>query len=59
MQHSETTKKNDAVTKCQFERFLPNADLLALWKFKVKNFRDILDMPFFCSQDLISKFILF
>ena len=47
MQHSETTKKNDAVTKCQFERFLPNADLLALWKFKVKNFRDILDMPFF------------
>ena len=58
MMHAKTTNNNDAVTKRQFERFLPTAELPPNWKSKVHNLRDVLNMPIFLQDKLFADWIL-
>ena len=45
MERASTTKLNDAVTKRQFERFLPKAKLPERWMGKVKTLNDAIQPP--------------
>ena len=57
MEHAENTKKNDAVTKRQVHRFLQKADVPNAWKSKLKNFKDIIDMPIVLQDKFFADFI--
>ena len=57
MQHAKNTKTNDAVTNRQVQRFLQKADVPNPWKSKLKNFKDIIDMPIFLQDKLFAYFI--
>ena len=45
MEHAVTTIANDAVTKRQFERFLPNGKLPPRWMGTVKTLNDVVLLP--------------
>ena len=57
MQHAKNTKTNDAVTNRQVQRFLQKPDVPNPWKSKLKNFKDIIDMPIFLQDKLFAYFI--
>ena len=55
MEHAKNTKLNDAVTKRQFERFLPNAELPPRWKGKVKTLNDVIILPIIIQDKLFAE----
>ena len=57
MERSATTKKNDAVTERQFNRFVTTAKLPSQWEGKVKVFKDVLEMPIIHQDKLFSDWI--
>ena len=57
MEHSATTKVNDAVTERQFNRFLANAKLPSRWEGKVKVLEDVLEMPIIFQDKLFASWI--
>ena len=52
MDYAPITKKNDAVTNRQFNRFLATAHLPSNWKGRVKVLADVLEMPLI-KQELL------
>ena len=54
MEHAATKKLNDAVTKRQFERFLPNAKLPPRWMGKVKTLNDAVLLPLIVQDQLFA-----
>ena len=56
MERSRTTRKNDAVTLRQFNRFLITANIPSQFKGIVKELKDVLVMPIIL-QDLLFAYI--
>ena len=54
MEHAVTTKANDAVTKRQFDRFLPNAKLPPRWMGTVKTLNDVVLLPIIVQDQLFA-----
>ena len=59
MERAQTTKKNDAVTLRQFNRFLKTANLPSQFKGTVKQFKDVVQqMPIILQDILFAEWIL-
>ena len=53
MERAQTTKKNDAVTLRQFNRFLKTANISSQYKGLVKQFKDVVQQMPIILQDIL------
>ena len=58
MERAQTTKKNDAVTLRQFNRFLKTSNISSHYKDLVKQFKDVVQqMPIILQDILFAEWI--